>query len=249
VPQAALVTHDHGYRISKPPKHRTLVGYVWDTVQDKVRREGLVSSTRPEYHLSSAEVGSVLSNLDHWKTFTDSILLLLKTAYHGTTGELPEGRVFRALHASCAFDLGPDFVCFVARLYPRQFMQPEEDTGWLPLHFAAANRMNDSRFKRKVLTLLARRCPGAAMTLDSNLRLPLHIALESHVVWEDGISSLVTAAPRSLLVRDGRTGLFPALLSAVASSDRSWHAITRVHQGASVTRPLPALFINRRQYG
>ena len=232
-PQAALSV-DH-----RMPLHLTLAGYVWDTICDEMwRRQGRESIQRRPRHaaLSSAEIESITSSMDEWKPFTDLLFFLLKAAYHGTTGELPDGQVFRALHAACSFDSPCDLVCFLARLHPEQLMQPDEQHGWLPLHIAASNGKN-SEYGEKVLKLLTQLCPGAAMTLDSHQRLPLHLALERNAEWKDGVSSLVETAPRSLRVRDGKTGLYPLLLAA-SSSGRPGHEIVSLGRGSELGFPM-----------
>lgn len=58
--------------------------------------------------------------------------------------------------------------------------------------------------------------PAAARKRDYHGRIPLFWALESGITWEEGVSELLAAYPKSVLLRDPQTFLLPFQLGAAA---------------------------------
>ena len=60
-------------------------------------------------------------------------------------------------------------------------------------------------------------CVHSFIYIASLHRIPLHYALEAGKTWESGISSLVDANPKTLLIADFRSQFYPFLISATVS--------------------------------
>jgi ankyrin repeat protein len=60
--------------------------------------------------------------------------------------------------------------------------------------------------------------PEGAKALDKDFKLPLHWAIETGKEWNEGIQSLVEAAPLALATRDGQNHLYPFMMAAMISN-------------------------------
>lgn len=65
-----------------------------------------------------------------------------------------------------------------------------------------------------ILTTIIKTCPSAALAKDKSDRLPLHAAILAGAPWEGAIEHIFEAAPSSLEVSDGPTGLMPFMLAS-----------------------------------
>lgn len=108
----------------------------------------------------------------------------------------------------------------IVKVYFDQLKQ-EDGEGRLPLAVACLDAANNrSSGVSTKIQLLLQAFPGAAEIRDRQLRLPVHTALESGIVFDEGISELLSASPKCLQQYDPVTGLAPFLLAAVGSSKR-----------------------------
>lgn len=59
----------------------------------------------------------------------------------------------------------------------------------------------------------------SARFLDRQGNLPLHIAVEHHATWEEGVKDLIMAEPRALTSRNLESRLYPFMLAAMAEEN------------------------------
>lgn len=69
--------------------------------------------------------------------------------------------------------------------------------------------------KLAVIDILVSLNPRAAKIPDSDGRLPFARAVESRKSWDEGLRSLLWAAPEALSTRDTKTGMYPFMIAAV----------------------------------
>jgi hypothetical protein len=156
----------------------------------------------------------------------DTLLVLLQAAYHGTAqdDEMPDGITFRALHAAAGLPIPSKIVRLMIELYPEQLGQADEANGWTPLHVAAASRRLHSRGFSEIdsptaVDILVEKHPAAARLLDRQGRLPLHLALKAGKCWTFGIQSLALAAPITVRIANGISGLYPFQEAAITENN------------------------------
>lgn len=101
----------------------------------------------------------------------------------------------------------------------------------------ALNAQGRQRRRRKpcVIDLLVHLDPRAASVPDLDGRLPLHLAVEAGKAWDDGLRSLIWAAPRALETRDVETRLYPFMIAATVK-DRDAAGSGGTATGASSAR-------------
>ena len=69
--------------------------------------------------------------------------------------------------------------------------------------------------KLAVIDILVSLNPSAAKIPDSDGRLPFARAVESGKSWDEGLRSILWAAPEALSTRDTKTGMYPFMIAAV----------------------------------
>ena len=69
--------------------------------------------------------------------------------------------------------------------------------------------------KLTVIQILINLNPRAALIADSEGRLPFVRAVESEKSWDEGLRSLLWAAPQALSTRDLKTGMYPFMIAAM----------------------------------
>ena len=143
----------------------------------------------------------------------------------------PRGR-FRPLHVACSLRCPPEVVRHAHRRHPCHIRERDERTGRLPLSLAAASgsavalrREGAREFLEEIICLN----PSAASATDSYGRLALHLAIDSGLRWDDGVSSIIDAAPRALRTRDASTRFYPFMAAAVVGSEAEADERRRVH--------------------
>lgn len=165
---------------------------------------------------------SILGFLLCYSFYLAKLHALPAAADGGDEGEALEAHVssFLPLHTatqcpSCPPSLFPHLL----QVYKEQVLVQDED-GRLPLAVACLDPISNRSVGglTKVNLLLAEH-PAAAEVPDYSGRLPVFIALESGLVWEEGIDRLIALAPKSLVLRDPVTRL-PAFLLAATGSER-----------------------------
>jgi len=169
-----------------------------------------------------------------------TIEFYVRLTYHGTyLDPPPRHSKWRALHAIASVQSPPQVIRAAIGLYP--WLLHERDEGEnLPLHLACKNTyeegndeihywclkgVNREKIHHRIdpedlerenpITLFAVAEPRAAKCFDNDYCLPLHNAICSQKGFNDGIKSLISAAPQTLTVRDGKHHLYPFLLAAM----------------------------------
>jgi ankyrin repeat protein len=168
---------------------------------------------------------------------------LLRLTYHVSYQDPPPGcSHWRVVHAAASIQSPPQFIRSAVHLFPWQLKERDEH-GYLPLHLAAmcqrpggvdeshywlskdinhktlsSKLLPENRAEDNPITILVEAYPGAARAMDKDLRLPLHWAIETDKQWNEGIQSLVKAAPLALSTRDGLYHMYPFMLAGVAGN-------------------------------
>jgi len=145
------------------------------------------------------------------RTFWEIMTSFIHGAFHGTTSSA--GTRTQLVHEAVQVECPPLLIQFAAVLYPEELMEPQEDSGRLPLHIAVTQGSQD------IIQTLLKLQPRAASVRDNNGHLPLHLAIQSLLPWKGAIEILVAAWPQSLTVVDPSTGLLPAMLARSCSTD------------------------------
>lgn len=122
------------------------------------------------------------------------------------------------VHAAAAQDCPAEILDVAILLYPTQVKEKTFD-GSIPLHLAAkapAYMKQPYELGRAAnpIDLLSKAYPSGGLVFDGNGFLPIHVAIRSGKKWDEGLSSLVLSAPRSLFIRDPNTRLIPFMLAA-----------------------------------
>ncbi len=122
------------------------------------------------------------------------------------------------VHAAAAQDCPVEVIDIAILLFPSQVKKQSFD-GSIPLHLAAGAPVYVKQHYEhdqvsNPIDSLSKAYPSGALIFDGRGLLPIHIAIRIGKKWDEGISSLVMAEPRSLNVPDPLTGLFPSMLAA-----------------------------------
>ena len=122
---------------------------------------------------------------------------------------------FQPLHTAVSRPLPPGLLPLMLAVYKDELHRADQN-GLLPLMVACqspiANRYCDVLTK---IQQLINAFPDAAKSKASSTgRYPLHEALSSGILWNDGIESLIQSYPPALDVCDPVSGLFPFALAA-----------------------------------
>mmetsp|Transcript_19069 Transcript_19069/g.28263 ORF Transcript_19069/g.28263 Transcript_19069/m.28263 type:complete len:599 (+) Transcript_19069:31-1827(+) len=163
----------------------------------------------------------------------------LRLTYHKSYEDPPPGcSKWRVLHAAGSINSPPQFIRSAIKLHPWQ-LKEHDDEGYLPLHKTAMSsrprgvdenqywlnkgiakkpiyfRLHpENRAKDNPVTIFVEAYPKGAQSLDKDYKLPLHWAIETGKKWDEGVESLVNAAPLSLSSRDMQYRLYPFMLAA-----------------------------------
>lgn len=171
----------------------------------------------------------------------NKMALLLQAAYCGTVRK--SCRTFRLVNAVCTVRCPTDYAAIVL---DQANVQEPDARGLLPLHYAvAANRGLPAHYTQFVIEHLTREAPQTAAVRDVHGRLPLHVAIgDVGLTWHrGGVRELSWTYTAALLCPDPRTGLVPALQSAVRSTESRLHLSTTLElllmapQVVSLQRP------------
>lgn len=124
---------------------------------------------------------------------------------------------FQPLHLASPHPSPPCLFPLLIQVYGNQLKERDKNQR-LPLAIACeypeANRSYDVFTK---VELILREFPAAASSFDQySRRYPLHSALHSGILWNEGVEALIQAYPSALCVRDEATMLFPFMLAAAA---------------------------------
>lgn len=174
-----------------------------------------------------------------WRTYE----FFLRLTYHCSYRDPPPGRSkWRILHSLGSVPSPHHFVRCAIKLYPWQLRERDED-GYLPLQLAAMCQrprgidenqywlpqginkkalyvrcLREDRVHDNTISIFLEGDRGTASVLDKDMRLPLHWAIETGKQWDEGIQSLVDAAPLALATRDGQRHLYPFMMAAITGN-------------------------------
>jgi len=178
-----------------------------------------VKNNRRALKMASTHLDLTGNAEDWW----EKIQLLLKAAYHNSVDDpLPGNKKWRVLHATAGSDCPSELLRLVLKLCRVQLFIKDEDNR-LPLHIAAAAPLYIKQpfesHSDPVICKLASTFPDGALEVDKEGRLPLHIALDHHKTWNDGVSRLLQLHPQTARVCDPKTRLYPFMLAAIGDSE------------------------------
>ena len=171
-----------------------------------------------------------------WRTFD----LFLRLTYHGSHRDPPPGcKRWRVLHAAASIPSPPQFIRSAIMLFPWQLRERDEE-GYLPLQRVSMcyrregvdenqywlnkgvnqkplyfRLFPENRAQDNPITIFVNAFPDGARALDKDFKLPLHWAIETGKQWNEGVQSLVQAAPLALGTRDGKHRLYPFMMAAM----------------------------------
>lgn len=166
--------------------------------------------------------------------------LFLRLTYHRSYQDPPPGCArWRVLHAAASIPTPPQFIRSAIMLFPWQVRERDEE-GYLPLHRAAMCDRSEgvdeeqywlnkgvnqkplyhrlypeNRAEDNPITIFVNAFPDGARALDKDFKMPLHWAIETGKQWNEGVQSLVKAAPLALGTRDGKLGVYPFMMAAM----------------------------------
>jgi ankyrin repeat protein len=158
-------------------------------------------------------------------TFWEKVTLLTKAFYHKSIDDvLPDGKVWRLLHACAGIDFfPPNLLRLLTVAFPDDVTEEDED-GNLPIHVAAMGNFYPSTSTEEypedyeansgtaasTIAILLEADPSSARCRNCQGKSPLQLAIESGRDWDDGIGALLAAIGD----KDKETGLDLFLLAA-----------------------------------
>merc|ERR1712224_813993 len=107
----------------------------------------------------------------------------------------------------CPFD--HSFLCFAVRLFGDDIEQKDKN-GNLPLHIACGSSLNNESSANSISLLLDAYPKGAKMC-DGRGEFPLHLAVASGKIWDEGVDKIFAANQRAINYRDRKQHLYPFL--------------------------------------
>ena len=166
--------------------------------------------------------------------------LFLRLTYHDSYQDPPPGcSHWRVLHAAASIPSPPQFIRSAIRLFPWQVRERDEQ-GYLPVQRAAMclrtegvdenqywlnegvnqkplyfRLFPENRAVDNPITIFVNAYPDGAQALDKDFKLPLHWAIETGKQWNEGVQTLVKAAPLALATRDGQHHMYPFMMAAM----------------------------------
>jgi hypothetical protein len=154
--------------------------------------------------------------------FWEKVTLLTKAFYHKSIEDvLPNGKVWRIMHASAGIDFfPPNLLRLLTAAFPDDMTEEDED-GNLPIHVAAMGNFYPSTSTEEysgdfvansgtaasTIAILLEVNPSSARCRNRQGKSPLQLAIESGRDWEDGIGALADAFLAAIGERDKETGL------------------------------------------
>jgi hypothetical protein len=185
--------------------------------------------------------GFLQDDLEPEDDFWEKLTLLTKAFYHKSIDDvLPNGKVWRLMHACAGIDFFPPHLLrLLTVVFPDDVAEEDED-GNLPIHVAAAgdfpsihmtwptNAFSEEDFPEFVaisgtpeltIAILLEANPASARCRNRQGKLPLQLAIESGRDWQDGIGALADAFLAAIGDKDKETGF--DLFMLAAAQDRS----------------------------
>jgi hypothetical protein len=166
--------------------------------------------------------------------FWEKVTLVTKAFYHKSIDDvLPDGRLWRLLHACAGIDFfPPNLLRLLMAVFPDDVSEEDED-GNLPIHVAALGVFRSIHMARpstedyegedydfyrgtaaSTIAILLKANPASARFRNRQGKLPLQLAIESGRDWQDGIGALADAFLAAIGDKDNETGLDLFLLAA-----------------------------------
>lgn len=171
-----------------------------------------------ERHDYSSWRESQLLEIKSW----NRIVLVFQAVHQASKSILGQSREggedddFLVLHTAASRPCPHGMFPLLIHVYASQ-LNKEDTLGRLPLTIAcqsvSANRYLDVLTK---VQMLVKEDKNAARHLDHSGRYPLHVAVASGVLWDEGVESLLYAHPFVISVCDPITLLYPYQLAATA---------------------------------
>lgn len=169
--------------------------------------------------------------------------IFLRLTYHRSYEDPPpDCSHWRVVHAVGSVPSPQHFVRSAIKLHPWQLRERDEE-GYLPLHRAAKCERPEgidegqywlpkginkkalykrchpeNRSEDNTVSIFIHAYPEAARVLDNDLRLPLHLAIQTDKQWDEGVRSIVNAAPLALATRDPDNHLYPFMMAAMCDN-------------------------------
>jgi hypothetical protein len=177
--------------------------------------------------------GFLQEDLELGDEFWEKVTLVTKAFYHRSIEDvLPNGKVWRLLHASAGIDFfPPNLLRLLTAAFPDDVTEEDED-GNLPIHVAALGNFFPSSTEdysedfeansgtpELSIAILLEANPASARCRNRQGKFPLQLAIESGRDWQDGIGALADAFLAATGDKDKETGLDLFLLAA--ADDRS----------------------------
>jgi hypothetical protein len=180
-------------------------------------------------------------DLDLGDVFWEKVTLLTKAFYHKSINDvLPNGKVWRLMHACAGIDFfPPNLLRLLTAAFPDDVTEEDED-GNLPIHVTALGVFPSIHMARpgtedcegeetelegysgtaaSTIAILLKANPASARCRNRQGKLPLQLAIESGRDWQDGIGALAAAFLAAIGDKDKETGL--DLFMLAAAQDRS----------------------------
>jgi hypothetical protein len=165
------------------------------------------------------------------------VMHLICCAFHGSmkvrrsgVGEIEQNLL--AVHASIFCAAPTSVLKLLLRLYPGDLLK-RDINGNTPLMMAISSPSFEEQWQDKSdgdekisnLRLILQASTEAAAIPDIKGHLPLHLAIERSMNWEEGVRDLFMANPGASCVKDPKTRLFPFMLTSsngsyTSSTDR-----------------------------
>ena len=157
-------------------------------------------------------------------------MLLMCSSYHGSVKYIvdKDDSLWFPLHAAIALSAPMGVVQLLTKLYPDDIsrLHHVRDLGVTPITFALATikHLKKTWYKEdygdeQEERLFLRDTIGTLLGNDGSIpnsegRLPLHLAIENGLGWNEGTAEIYKAYPDAVSVRDPVTGVFPFLAAA-----------------------------------
>ena len=156
----------------------------------------------------------------------NKMALLLQAAYCGTVRKSSSLR-FRLVNAVCTVRCPTDYAAIILE---QSDVDRPDARGLLPLHYAIAvgGSRTPPHYTQFIIENLVRKAPHTAAVRDLHGRLPLHVAVANvDLTWhKGGVRELSWTCTAALQCPDPRTGLVPALQSAIQATQSRLHLST-----------------------
>ncbi len=159
----------------------------------------------------------------------EKIILLICCAFHGSI-KMQRKENLLAVHAGVYCATPSTILNLLLRLYPNDLLKCDE-MGNTPLILSILSPSykeqwgekldcsggggdNDSCDKYPRMKKILEAAPEAASVMDAKGRLPLHIAIDEHWDWDDGVKDIFLANPTASSINDPESHLLPFMLAS-----------------------------------